>query len=68
MERIFTKTGYCPIIKANTSLPIIYVENSSLTKVRYEKGTPDCPHIAAGIECSIKCPIHESAEDIIVNP
>lgn len=68
MQRIFTKTGYCPIIKANTSLPIIYVEDSPLTEVRYEKGTHECRHIAAGIECSIKCPIHESADQFIVNP
>ena len=68
MQRIFRKDGYCPIIKANTSLPIVYVENSPLSRVEYEKGTHECPHIGAGVECSIKCPIHESAEDIIVNP
>lgn len=68
MQRIFRKDGYCPIIKANVSLPIVYVENSPLSRVEYEKGTSDCPHVAAGVECSIKCPIHESAEDIIVNP
>lgn len=68
MQRIFRKIGYCPTIKTNVSLPIIYVENSPSGKVVYEKGTSDCPYIATGFECSIKCPIHESAEDIIENP
>lgn len=68
MQRIFRKNGYCPVMQTNTSLPIIYVENSTLKEVRYEKGTSDCPYIAAGIDCSIQCPIHESAEKIIVNP